>query len=661
MIPPSRRIMLTKERRKQKDFFEKEKLKSKMKLLGVSPFKSSAVSLDLLNLYVVNQISTKKENTDNIRKPIHVDINREIQIPLRKQNVEFPKSPECRPTKLFLDNIQHRIQKEILDNRRKYLFEKASAHSEDLGSSLPVNSKDEDLWLSTAAHRPEEFRAPDSDAPVGLYFQQLNSPGSDDFVDKDSGNSQANREEPLFGTVNDMAKTSPNADFQPAATLFEEENPEFLAFPPSQSYCSFSNKSHTDQLFADCGDAEEILSKHSLYGSEEMHQVTSPFQRCATERDLTSILTAPEMICSTNNQSLNAIKQKSIWNQFKDYSTQKRSPAEFSDQQQLTMFFENTGKCLQCKKTTEGLPVEHFPNVLSVIVEVDSTALSRCNSGLFFLTVFCSRKEGQADPNMNFLKIFEHEALDKEVSSDFDQHSEQRRQNDDDSQLSSQSPIYSPKQADSYTSSSSDEGLYVSLTVMVIHWMLTNEYTDSDLFQQSKIEEWNEEASYEGSFSRTSNHPCSGSENQRSERVCQFDSGPWNTANIQPQEAKSAGTPRMNMLNTAGLQLSDMDCKGKHDVSSQTDTCAEPVEKSNAAVQCDIIQVCNCKNELSFAHSAEIVTSASKVETTGGQNIPSDSTVLQPTNSNSLFTKNLSPETDCFIVSGKVSLAQCNK
>ncbi|KAM3674007.1 regulator of DNA class I crossover intermediates 1 [Ammospiza maritima maritima] len=57
------RIILKQERRKQKEYFERKKLKSKMKLLEVSSPKSSAVSLDLLNLYVVNQISTKKENT----------------------------------------------------------------------------------------------------------------------------------------------------------------------------------------------------------------------------------------------------------------------------------------------------------------------------------------------------------------------------------------------------------------------------------------------------------------------------------------------------------------------------------------------------------------------------------------------------------------------
>ncbi|OPJ77736.1 hypothetical protein AV530_000049 [Patagioenas fasciata monilis] len=56
------RVILKQERRKQKEFFEKKKLQSKMKLLGVTSPKSSAVSLDLLNLYVVNQISTKKDN-----------------------------------------------------------------------------------------------------------------------------------------------------------------------------------------------------------------------------------------------------------------------------------------------------------------------------------------------------------------------------------------------------------------------------------------------------------------------------------------------------------------------------------------------------------------------------------------------------------------------
>lgn len=173
------------------------------------------------------------------------------------------------------------------------------------------------------------------------------SPGYGNSIDKDSGNSQANGEESLFGTVNDQIKTNQDANFQPIASLFEEEN-QFLTFPPSQSYCSFANKSCIDQLFTDLGDAKEIFGKPSLYDGEETHQMTDP-AHCAAERDLTSILTAPEMICSLNNRSLNAINQNPVWNRFKHCSIQKRNPVEFSDQQNLTTFFDNIGKYPQCK------------------------------------------------------------------------------------------------------------------------------------------------------------------------------------------------------------------------------------------------------------------------------------------------------------------------
>ncbi|XP_074937444.1 regulator of DNA class I crossover intermediates 1 [Phalacrocorax aristotelis] len=118
------RIILKQERRKQKEFFEKKKLKSKMKLLGVSSPKSSAVSLDLLNLYVVNQISTKKDNTENVRKPVHVDITEDVKIPLRRHNIELPTSPLRTQHTSNLDDIQNRLQKQVLDSRRQHLSEK---------------------------------------------------------------------------------------------------------------------------------------------------------------------------------------------------------------------------------------------------------------------------------------------------------------------------------------------------------------------------------------------------------------------------------------------------------------------------------------------------------------------------------------------------------
>ncbi|XP_061875944.1 uncharacterized protein C12orf40 homolog [Colius striatus] len=118
------RVILKQERRKQKEFFEKKKLKSKMKRLGVSSPKSSAVSLDLLNLYVVNQISTKDDNTENIRKPVHIDIIEDVKVPVRRHNIELPTSP-IRPQPMSnLDDIQNRLQQQVLDSRRQHLSEK---------------------------------------------------------------------------------------------------------------------------------------------------------------------------------------------------------------------------------------------------------------------------------------------------------------------------------------------------------------------------------------------------------------------------------------------------------------------------------------------------------------------------------------------------------
>ncbi|XP_054255944.1 uncharacterized protein C12orf40 homolog [Indicator indicator] len=121
------RIMLQQERRKQKEFFEKKKIKSKMKLLGVSSPKSSAASLDLLSLYVVDQINTDIPNTfiaENMRKPVYIGITERAKVPVRRHNIELPASPQHTPHMSNLDDIQNRLQKQVLDSRRQHLAEK---------------------------------------------------------------------------------------------------------------------------------------------------------------------------------------------------------------------------------------------------------------------------------------------------------------------------------------------------------------------------------------------------------------------------------------------------------------------------------------------------------------------------------------------------------
>ncbi|XP_069894932.1 regulator of DNA class I crossover intermediates 1 [Dipodomys merriami] len=115
------RVLIKQDRRKQKEYFERNRLKSKMKLLGVlPPAKNSTVSLDLLNLYMVNQISCKKKIPETVKKPVHVNMNRDIKIPLRKHDLELPMSPNCTPSKLCLDDTEDNIHSQELGSKKKH-------------------------------------------------------------------------------------------------------------------------------------------------------------------------------------------------------------------------------------------------------------------------------------------------------------------------------------------------------------------------------------------------------------------------------------------------------------------------------------------------------------------------------------------------------------
>ncbi|XP_053262133.1 uncharacterized protein C12orf40 homolog isoform X3 [Podarcis raffonei] len=571
-----KRIMLSKEKRKQKDFFEKEKLKSKMKLLGISPLKSSAVSLDLLNLCVVNQISTKKDCSENVRKAVHVDINRGVKFPLRRHNVELPESPQHRQSKPYQDDTEHRIQQEVLENRRKYLSEKQNIQSQ------PANTVCEEPWFSKAACRRRNFSNPDVDTASGLYFQQLNSPdysnplGKSPKVSDDTNFRSHRNEEPLFGFVNNILEATAGESSRPIAAFFEEEKQQFPTAPSSDSSHSFGNKSIIDQLFTDSANANEISRMPSPYDMEEMHQMSSCAHRCPAERDLRGIFTAPEQILFPNSQSLNASTQESI-NQPRDYCIQERKPVMFSEQQENAKNFGNT---------------VGFESQKRNIKVADS--MQNCLEK--------SRKAGWAEHNLSNLQIF---GLEQEACSYYDQHSKHGKQKDEESQLSNQSPSYSPNRTESYATTTSAES-------------------------EEEEQDGRALSSFENSFARNDGNPLPVSGNQKLQCSCQsvamysifLDK---KTTDIHPQ-AKPARPLKEDMLRRAQTHRS---CEKKHanfkaqlNAWSQTETRAEEIEKSDAAVQCNIMQACSCNNVPSSVHSAEITTSASK--TTGGQNIPAD-------------------------------------
>ncbi|XP_049638830.1 uncharacterized protein C12orf40 homolog [Suncus etruscus] len=206
------RILTKQERRKQKEYFEKKKLKSKMKLLGMlSPVKHSAVSLDLLNLYIVNKISCQKKTTETVRRPTHVNMNKDVKMPFRKQNLEFPMSPPSRPSNLCIDDLGDNTHYQIPGNKEEHGT--AQLHNVNYSNTLASKLYDNRDALS-------------SSYKTGPLFGRLNSPGNRNLlsgrpvVNNEAGGSTVERRQPDFLT-----------DKQPTQSIWREsakEVPEFL-------------------------------------------------------------------------------------------------------------------------------------------------------------------------------------------------------------------------------------------------------------------------------------------------------------------------------------------------------------------------------------------------------------------------------------------------
>ncbi|XP_077026643.1 regulator of DNA class I crossover intermediates 1 isoform X3 [Tamandua tetradactyla] len=352
------RVLIKQERRKQKEYFEKKRLQSKIKLLEVlSPAKNSTVSLDLLNLYIVNQISCKKEIPENVRKPIHVNMNRDVKMPLRRHDLKLPMSPAYIPSKLCLDDTENNIHYQTPGSKEELgsvqssqitdshsMFETEFSRTENCTLSSPSFSAE----LSSDRHIPKQNITPRiascpwkfayekkqneqpsnvnySDSLVsklnesqgalspsykttefGTLFASLNSPGNRNFLTERPGiimdegfGSMDERRESVFITEKQLVQHNWGENRKVALNCHEDAN-QPIPSPLAENCDSFVSQNMISLLNIDQQRMQKTFDKCGYDSIGDTCAVPSFGENNSTDKCIRSIFTVPELTFSNS-------------------------------------------------------------------------------------------------------------------------------------------------------------------------------------------------------------------------------------------------------------------------------------------------------------------------------------------------------------------------
>nr|XP_012788813.1 unnamed protein product [Sorex araneus] len=267
-----------------------------MKLLGVlSPVKKSVVSLDLLNLYMVNQISCQRKMPEAVRKPIHVNMNKDIKMPFRKQDLELPMSPPRRPSGLRIDNLENKRGKPRLLSNVNYSNSLASKlyHNRDIPSS--------------------SYKTVQS----GTSFERLNSSGNrsllfgrPEVTSEDDGSSTEQRQSDLL------------TDKKLAQSIWAENSdaPNFLEYvnQPTTSLPSKNCDSFISPNLINLLNIDQQTVKKPFDCMRGVHAAGGGFDNHFTDSSVSQLFTEPELTVSTSTP-----KKKSYPEKWSDRTYQK--------------------------------------------------------------------------------------------------------------------------------------------------------------------------------------------------------------------------------------------------------------------------------------------------------------------------------------------------
>ncbi|XP_017667069.1 PREDICTED: uncharacterized protein C12orf40 homolog isoform X5 [Lepidothrix coronata] len=660
------RIILKQERRKQKEYFEKKKLKSKMKLLEVSSPKSSAVSLDLLNLYVVNQISTKKDNTENVRKPVHVDIIEDVKKLPGRHNLELPTSPLHTQHKSNLDDLQNRLQKQVLDSRRQHLSEKVKYQHNGFQSSSCTQLPEEkfntnlmgDIWEQTYEEKLQKQpgNIPNQDSwntkpPSQCIFrksdtvlQELFEP----FHRLDPMNSA--RKNPVIMTSNESENCegikAPLFDFVKEAAelkapqvgsgcsflaLFEDESQPIYNNPSTKHFNLFVNQSSTDIFFIHSDVRNQMTDRNYPYNTRKAYPAINK-KKSSVDRHLEGIFTTPELVfLKSNNDSSASYKETS--------GLHKTNLQNFNEGQHYFIPCEKKEKHANLEKIETF--AYHHDQQINLKENVQNYSRKKRDDE--------SMKETAWRQNQLF--GFEEFTIAREKESKFGASSNlHEMEKIMESPLSSQSYSYSPRQTESYLSCSPD-------TCEEEDTAKKTEYLNE---QSLKTHDANLSASREAPKSfHTRTVPLQPSSNLSREEANILQDKGLMFCTIEDKN-KNHAAPSEGSSSHRALKREHVTRSTRCDVWSQTERSVTEVEKADVATQCGTLRVCSCGGSLPAARSPVGVPPPRTAGTAGEDELPAQE-IPQPAGAGSAAgTAALPSEAEYLSLAGKRTLEVLN-
>ncbi|XP_012493899.1 PREDICTED: uncharacterized protein C12orf40 homolog [Propithecus coquereli] len=596
---------------------------------------------------MVNQISCKKETHETVRKPVHVNMNRDIKMPLRNYDLELPMSPHCVPSQLCLDDTENNINYQRVGSKEELgpvqssqvmdscsMFEPQFSRVENCSFTPPSFAAElsssssrhipklnltpriapsaqrvayekkqneqlshvnrSDSLVSKLSESQDIFSPSYKTAQFGTLFERLNSPGNRNFLTESSAIIRVED----CGSMDETRPMNFITEQQSEQHIWEENGKEVSNFLDdlnqptpgllSENCDSFISQNMINLLNIDQERMKKTFDECDYDSMGDICVATGSIKNQSSDRLIRNIFTVPELTFS--NSTFNNIsypeKCQPNKNYQKEYNNNERSDLSTSFEKD----YYPTGSVKKGKlendyqeKTLQKNTRKHLVNSMGNIPLEELHSKQSWDFGLGEILM----EEGGT------CSLKGRPTSTKKMCLD--------------SSLSSQSTGYSPRTTNSCFSSSSD-------LVSEDEDQISQQIEDSNRIS-IETKEITDNFYLERMAKLSSDRVVKNNAkmHKQNENFHQF-SMKNNTDQFPQSQCNSAPILQNKTSNNCILQVA------RYDIAVQTDSELAMEKKLDAAVQCIIISKCTCSSDISVCNN-ERCSENIKADTTGGQEI----------------------------------------